>query len=202
MTSSRRPDSDPSIANPAVPAAAASDNAREAVDSWMPIVYQELRRLAGRYLAHETPGQTLQPTALVHEAYLRLAQQRRAPWQDRAHFFRMAAKMMRRVLVDHYRGRHAQKRGDGVARITMVDDLASAQPQSVDLLELDAALERLASLDPQQATIVELRFFAGLTVEETAAALAVSAPTVKRHWALARAWLLVTLSGDGRADGR
>lgn len=168
----------------------------------MPIVYQELRRLAGRYLAHETPGQTLQPTALVHEAYLRLARQRRAPWQDRAHFFRVAAKMMRRVLVDHYRGRHAQKRGDGVARITLVDDLASAGPQSVDLLELDAALERLAALDPQQATIVELRFFAGLTVEETAAALGISTPTVKRHWALARAWLLLALSGQGLADGR
>jgi RNA polymerase sigma factor (TIGR02999 family) len=114
----------------------------------------------------------------------------------------MAAKMMRRVLVDHYRGRHAQKRGDGVARITMVDDIASAQPQSVDLLELDTALERLAALDAQQATIVELRFFAGLTVEETAAALGISTPTVKRHWALARAWLLLALSGDAPADGR
>lgn len=170
---------------------------------WIPAVYDELRRLAARYLAREVAGQTLQPTGLVHEAYLRLAGQGRAHWHDRAHFFRMAARMMRRILVDRYRGRHALKRGRGLVRLTLAGDAAGVDGLSpVDLLALDTALQRLAALDAQQAAVVELRYFAGLTVPETAQALGVSTPTVKRDWALARAWLMVELDIGRQRDGR
>ncbi len=176
--------------------------ARDA-DLWMPEVYDELRRLAARYLAREAPGPTLQATGLVHEAYLRLARQGRARWHDRAHFFRIAARMMRRVLVDRYRSRRAHKRGSGLLRITLAPDAAAAEaPEPLDLLALDAALQRLAALDEQQAAVVELRYFAGLTVTETAAALGVSTPTVKRDWALARAWLLMELGAAAGSRGR
>ncbi len=171
-------------------------------DALMPLVYQELRRLAARYLARERGGVTLQPTGLVHEAYLRLARQDRARFNDRAHFFRLAAQTMRRILVDRYRGRRAQKRGGNPVRITLVDAGASDPAASVDLLALHDALERLALLDEQQATIVQMRFFAGLTVEETAEALGISTPTVKRDWAMARAWLVITLSAQAAPSGR
>ncbi len=171
-------------------------------DDLMPLVYQELRRLAARYLSRERAGVTLQPTGLVHEAYLRLARQDRARFNDRAHFFRLAAQTMRRILVDRYRGRRAQKRGADPVRITLSDAGVCDPGASVDLLALHDALERLALLDEQQAMIVQLRFFAGLTVEETAEALGISTPTVKRDWAMARAWLVVTLGPQAGPSGR
>lgn len=166
------------------------------VDRLMPLVYEELKGLAGRYLRADGAAPTLAPTSLVHEAYLRLARQHRARWNDRAHFFRVAAQMMRRVLVDHYRARHRKKRGGAPVRVTWVDSAASAEPLDLDVLALDRALSQLAKLDPQQATIIELRFFAGLTVEETAEVLDIGTATVKREWALARAWILLAIQGD------
>jgi RNA polymerase sigma factor (TIGR02999 family) len=172
----------------------------------MPQVYDELRRLAANYLRHERPGQTLQATALVHEAFLRLSKEKNHPWKNRTHFLAIAALSMRQILVQRARARHAEKRGGPNAdRITLDESLIAASAQgasagqgrdagSVDVLELDAALERLAALDPQQAKIVELRYFGGLTVEETAEALDISPATVKRHWTLARAWLKKELS--------
>lgn len=170
------------------------------VDLLLPTIYDELRSLAGRYLRGESKV-TLHPTSLVHEAYLRLSEQRRLAWNDRTHFFRLAAQTMRRVLVDHHRQRLAQKRGGDDLRITLVDSLAVAAPAGVDLLALEEALSRLEALDPQQARIVELRFFAGMTVEESAEALGISPATVKRDWAMAKAWLSVEISGTGPRDG-
>lgn len=168
---------------------------RQEVDELLPVVYQELRRLAGAYLRREKPGQTLQPTALVHEAYLRLMKDRPGRWQNRAHFCAIAANAMRQILIERARARNAQKRWGGQARITLDDAVAAEPGESLDLLALDRALERLAALDPEQARIVELRFFGGLTVEETAEALDISPATVKRHWAVARAWLARELEG-------
>ena len=159
------------------------------VDSLLPLVYQELRRLAASYLRREKPGQTLQPTALVNEAYLRLLKDRPDRWQNRAHFCAIAAHAMRQILIERARARHAQKRGGARARVTLDDALAAGGERSIDLLALDEALERLAQLDPEQARLIELRFFGGLTVEETADAMDISPATVKRHWAVARAWL-------------
>ena len=168
-----------------------------AADRLLPAVYDELRRQAARAMGRESDGNTLQPTALVHEAYLRLVDQR-APWHNRAQFFGVAAQAMRRVLVDHARARHAAKRGGGAPRITL-DDAAAEQPgasddSAADVLALHDALTRLAAMDPDQARLVELRYFAGLTIEETAAALGSSPATVKREWAVARAWLHRELS--------
>jgi RNA polymerase sigma factor (TIGR02999 family) len=165
----------------------------------MPQVYDELRRLAANYLRRERPGQTLQATALVHEAFVRLNAEKNHPWKNRTHFLAIAALSMRQILVQRARARHAAKRGGDPHRITL-DDAALAevpQPQSggVDVLALDAALERLAALDPQQAKIVELRYFGGLTVEEVGETLDISPATVKRHWTIARAWLQRELSG-------
>jgi len=168
---------------------------RQSVDALLPVVYQELRRLAGAYLRREKPGQTLQPTALVHEAYLRLMKDRPGRWQNRAHFCAIAAHAMRQILIERARARNAQKRWGGQARITLDEAVAGKSGQSIDLLALDHALERLAALDAEQARIVELRFFGGLTVEETAEALSISPATVKRHWAVARAWLARELEG-------
>jgi RNA polymerase sigma factor (TIGR02999 family) len=154
----------------------------------MPEVYAELRRVAAAYLRRERPGYTLQPTALVNEAYVRLAGQH-PRFQNRAHFCAIAANAMRQILVERARARNARKRGGGAARITLDEGLAPAPTPTVDLPALDEALTRLAGLDPQQARIVELRFFGGLSVEETAEALGVSPATVKRHWSVARAWL-------------
>jgi RNA polymerase sigma-70 factor (ECF subfamily) len=166
-----------------------SDGDRQSLDSLLPVVYQELRRLAAAYIRNERPGQTLQPTALVHEAYLRLMKDRPERWQNRAHFCAIAAHSMRQILIERARARNAQKRWGDKARVTLDEALVHGGEQSVDLLSLDAALERLAALDPDQARIVELRFFGGLTVEETAEQLDVSPATVKRHWTVARAWL-------------
>ena len=171
----------------------------------MPQVYDELRRLAANYLRHERPGQTLQATALVHEAFLRLSKEKNQPWKNRTHFLAIAALSMRQILVQRARARHAEKRGgQNAERITLDESVIAADEAlsrrsaeregGVDVLALDAALERLAALDPHQSKIVELRYFGGLTVEEAAEALDISPATVKRHWTLARAWLKKELS--------
>jgi RNA polymerase sigma factor (TIGR02999 family) len=165
-----------------------------ALDALLPAVYDELRRQAGRALRRETPGHVLQPTALVHEAYLRLVDQRRARWENRAQFFGVAAELMRRILVDHARSRQAAKRGGGAQQVTLADDAATAEP-AFDVLALDDALTRLAALDPRQARVVALRYFGGLDIDETAVALGVSPATVKREWVVARAWLRRALGG-------
>lgn len=172
---------------------------RAALDALLPLVYDELRRQARAALRREGAGHTLQPTALVHEAYLRLAdvrsQGRPGPWRSRGEFFGIAARCMRQVLVDAARTRQAAKRGGGVHAVTLGDadavatDPGSGEIAGVDVLALDAALERLAALDPEQARLVELRYFAGLTIADTAAALGVSAATVSREWSVARRWL-------------
>ena len=174
------------------------EDERQSLDSLLPVVYQELRRLAASYIRHEKPGQTLQPTALVHEAYLRLMKDRPDRWQNKAHFCAIAAHSMRQILIERARARNAQKRWGEKARITLEEELVQGGERAVDLLALDEAIERLAALDPEQARIVELRFFGGLTVEETADALDVSPATVKRHWTVARAWLAREL--EGRPD--
>jgi RNA polymerase sigma-70 factor, ECF subfamily len=165
------------------------------VDALLPVVYDELRRLAAAYLRRERPGQTLQPTALVHEAYLRLRKDRAERWQNRAHFCAIAAHSMRQILIERARARHALKRGGAPARVTLEDGLLPGAPLSLDIMVVDEALQRLEALDAGQARIVELRFFGGLTIEETAEALDLSPATVKRHWAVARAWLARELSG-------
>jgi RNA polymerase sigma factor (TIGR02999 family) len=162
----------------------------------MPLVYQELRRLAAAYLRRERPGQTLQPTALVHEAYLRLMKDRPDRWQTRAHFCAIAAHSMRQILIERARARGAKKRGGAQPRVTLDEGLVAGGERSFDLVALDEALERLAAIDPEQARLVELRFFGGLTVEETANAMDMSPATVKRHWAVARAWLARELEGN------
>jgi RNA polymerase sigma factor (TIGR02999 family) len=169
----------------------------------MPQVYGELRRLAGNYLRRERPGQTLQATALVHEAYLRLSKEKNQPWQNRTHFLAIAALSMRQILVQRARARHAEKRGGGAERITLDDAVMAGsstaregEASGVDVLELDTALEKLAALDEQQAKIVELRYFGGLTVEEVAETMEISPATVKRHWSLARAFLKKELSPE------
>ena len=161
----------------------------DAAAAIFPIVYDELRRIAASVLRHERADHTLQPTALVHEAFLRLAETEDAPWQNRAHFVAIAARAMRRVLVDHARGRNALKRGSGEVRVPLDNLDVPAATTGVDLVALDEALERLAALDERQARIVEVRFFGGLTVEETAALIGASERTVKRDWQMARAWL-------------
>jgi RNA polymerase sigma factor (TIGR02999 family) len=161
-----------------------------ALETLMPLVYAELRRHAAHYLKGERPGQTLQPTALVHEAYLKLLKDRPERWQNRAHFCAIAAHAMRQILIERARARDALKRGGGQPRVTFDEGLqAAAADSEVDLLSLDAALDRLAALDAGQARIVELRYFGGLSIEETAEAMGISPATVKRHWAVARAWL-------------
>jgi RNA polymerase sigma factor (TIGR02999 family) len=170
----------------------------DAVERLVPLVYRELHGLASRHLARERSGHTLQPTALVHEAYLRLSKTASPDWQDRVHFFAVAARVMRRILVDHARQRGRIKRG-GAAPVVPLDDVepaAGATIDPVDALALDGALSRLEDLDAQRAKVVELRFFGGLTVEETAEVMGVSSGTVKRDWVVARAWLYRELTGD------
>jgi RNA polymerase sigma factor (TIGR02999 family) len=163
------------------------ESAREVLLS---VVYEELHRLAAAYLRRERADHTLQPTALVHEVYLKLVEEKSVDWQGRSHFFGVAAKLMRRILVDHARTRLAGKRGGGGVRVALTDTLAMSQERPDELLALDQGLARLTAIDPQQGQVVELRAFAGLSVEETAAALAISPATVKRDWAVAKAWLL------------
>jgi len=170
-----------------------NQQAREAL---IPVVYDELRRLARRHLRHERADHTLQSAALVNEAYLRLARQEPPQWQNRAHFFGVAAQMMRHILVDHARNRLAAKRGGGAPRLTLEVDVALEQRADVDLIALDAALEKLAALDSQQSRLIELRFFGGLSIEETAVVMGVSPATVKREWMTARAWLRREMKRD------
>ena len=177
--------------------ARASAGDQPSLDTLLPLVYDELRRLAAAYLRRERPGQTLQPTALVHEAYLRLLKDRPDRWQNRAHFCAIAAHSMRQILIERARARDAQKRGGGGAKVTLDEGMMAGAPRPIDFLALDNALERLAALDAEQARIVELRFFGGLSVEETAEALGSSPATIKRRWTLARAWLARELEGAG-----
>jgi RNA polymerase sigma factor (TIGR02999 family) len=173
-----------------------SDGDAHALDRLMPLVYDELRRRAAAAMLRERTGHTLEPTALVHEAYLRLVDQRRVEWHSRAQFYAVAAEMMRRVLVDVARARRAAKRSGRWARVTLDDAVAVTQPVDIDVLELDAALQRLAALDERKSRIAVLRFFAGLTLADTATALGVSPATVGREWRVARAWLFDALSGE------
>ena len=162
----------------------------QAADSrLMAIVYRDLRRVARRKLGTERADHSLEPTALVHEAYLRLVDFRRLRWQNRAHFFAIAARVMRQVLVDHARAHAAAKRAGGGWKVSVSDDAGATEPRAVDLLDLDGALERLAAIDERLADLVVLRFFGGLTVEEAAESLALSPATAKRDWTRARAWL-------------
>lgn len=165
-----------------------------ALESLVPLVYDELRRLARHYLKQEKPSHTLSSTALVHEAYLRLVSQKDVTWQNRAHFFGVASQMMRRILVDHARHHAYAKRGGGAMTLALDEAVCTPQRREIDLVALDDALDSLAKLDERQSRMVELRFFGGLSIEETSEVLGVSAPTVKREWASARAWLYREIS--------
>ena len=175
-----------------------SNGDRSALDRLMPLVYEELRGVARRRLSLEEEGSTLQSTALVHEAYLRLVDQNRVQWKNRAHFFAVSARLIRRILLDHARRRNAARRGGSATRLTLDEGLASPRGREVDLLALDDALTALAELDARQARVVELRFFAGLSIAETAEALGIATATVQRDWVTAKAWLFDQLS---RTDG-
>lgn len=170
-----------------------SDGRPEALERLLPLVHGELRRLAASYMRRERADHTLQPTALVNEAFLKLVDQRAVRWQSRAHFFGIAAQAMRRILVDHARAHVSEKRGAGQAHVPIDETLLSTGMPSADLLALDEALTRLAQVDPQQGRVVELRFFGGLTMEETAEVLHISPATVGRDWTMARAWLYAEL---------
>ena len=169
---------------------------REALEQLMPLVYAELRRMARHHLRRERGDHTLQSTALVHEAYLRLAGQDPPQWQNRAHFFAIAARLMRQILVDHARARDAAKRGSGACTLRLDETIDIPQKVSMDVIDLDKALTELSELDGQQSRIVELRFFGGLTIEDTSEVLGVSPATVKRDWLVARAWLLRAMTGE------
>jgi len=166
-----------------------SNGDEQAASSLIPLVYRELRQMAGRYMRQERVDHTLQPTALVHEAYLKLVEAHATNWQNRAHFFAVAAQVMRHILVDHARAHLRDKRGGGQAVLQLDEALVFAPEQSCELVEIDTALHKLSDFDARQAKIVELRFFGGLTVEETAAVLGISPKTVKRDWSVAKAWL-------------
>jgi len=171
------------------------DGSKEALNRLAPLVYRELHQIAGRLMARERPNHTLQTTALVNEAYVRLVDARQVSWQDRAHFFAICARAMRQILVDHARSRGSAKRGGGEAAIELEEGLVAAASPEASLLELDEALKRLEALDPRKSQVVEMRYFGGLSVEETAGALNVSTETVRRDWKLAQAWLHRELSG-------
>ena len=178
----------------------AGGGSERAVDELLPLVYDELRALAARLLRDERRDHTLQPTAVVHEAYLRLVGVEEVDWTDRAHFFRAAARSMRRILVDHARKRCSAKRGGAPRRISIqIDDIADRRAQQINVLDLDEALCTLAKEYPPKAQVVELRSFGGLTTEETARAMDVTTRTVERHWRFARAWLYRALRPDGEA---
>jgi RNA polymerase sigma factor (TIGR02999 family) len=166
-----------------------------ALEQLIPLVHAELRRIARRHMAGERVGHSLQPTALVNEAYLRLVDVRRMKWQDRAHFFAMSARLMRRILVDFARSKHYQKRGGGAQKVSFDEGLVISDERGGDLVALDDALTALTAMDPRKSQVVEMRFFGGLSVEETAESLHVSPETVMRDWKLAKAWLLRELKG-------
>jgi len=165
-----------------------------ALEELIPLVYEELHRLARRYMGRENTGHTLQPTALVNEAYMRLLDARQVEWQNRAHFFAVSAQMMRRILVDFARSRHNLKHGGDAVQVSLDEAIVVSAEPSADLVALDEALKTLATLDPRQAQVVELRYFGGLSIEETAEVLEVSAGTVRRDWSIAQAWLHRELS--------
>ncbi|HUA82216.1 MAG TPA: sigma-70 family RNA polymerase sigma factor [Bryobacteraceae bacterium] len=169
---------------------------KTALDRMTPLLYEELRRLARHFLAAESPDHTLQPTALVHEAYLRLVDQRAVDWQNRAHFLGVAASMMRRILINHARANQAAKREGYAHAVSLEDALGVFTNPQVDVLELHRALQELAEIDPQQGRVVELRYFGGLTIEETAEVMGISPATVKREWSTARLWLLQKIEGS------
>jgi RNA polymerase sigma-70 factor (ECF subfamily) len=174
-----------------------SSGNKEALDRLVPIVYDELRRQASRYLRRERVGHTLQTTALINEAYLKLVDQKNVHWQNRAHFFGIAAQLMRRILVDYARARKRAKRGGSDIRVSLEQAMTMSKPQDLDIVALDEALGRLVEIDPQQSRIVELRFFSGLNVEETAEVMGISPATIKREWRIAKAWLHREISGAG-----
>jgi RNA polymerase sigma factor (TIGR02999 family) len=176
----------------------AGNGDNDALNRILPLIYDELRRLAGSYMRRERPDHTLQPTALVHEAYLRLIDQRGVDWKNRAQFFGLAANMMRRILVNHARDRVAGKRGGSSPRVTLSMAEGLEQP-GVDVMAVDEALEKLAKLDPRKTRIVEFKFFTGLTTEEIAEVLGISSATVEREWKFARAWLFNALNVEGAA---
>lgn len=167
---------------------------QSALDRLIPVVYDELHRLAARCMSQEGPGHTLQSTAVVHEAYLKLIDQQRVQWQNRAQFFAVAAQMIRRILVDHARAANAHKRGGAARKLSLDENIGVMKSRDLDLVALDDAMAALAQFDPQQSRVIELRFFAGLTIEETAEALGVSPATVKRDWITAKAWLFNELN--------
>jgi RNA polymerase sigma factor (TIGR02999 family) len=169
----------------------------EALEGLMPLVYEELRRLAGSFLRKERRGHTLQPTALVHEAYCRLRGKSHPHWKGRVHFYSVAAQLMRRILIDHARSLHYAKRGGGALKVTLDEEILRTEQRTVEMLALDDALTALEAFDPELQRLVELRFFGGLSIEETAEVLGVSVSTVKREWRTARAWLHGELSGRG-----
>lgn len=169
---------------------------RAAFDQLLPVVYQELRRMAGSYLRQENPGHTLQPTALVHEAWLRLIDQARVDWRNRAQFFGVAAQMMRRILVDHAKTKHREKRGGDAVKLSLGEVINLSCERAADLLALDDALNELARIDERKSRVVELRYFGGFSVEETAQILGVSPETVMRDWKLAKAWLYQQISRE------
>jgi RNA polymerase sigma factor (TIGR02999 family) len=173
-----------------------SDGDEGAIEQLTPLVEAELRRLARAYMRRERRGHTLQTTALVNEAFLRLVGARTVGWKDRAHFLGIAARLMRRVLVDHARARGYRKRGGGVQRVTLNEGLVASPEPALDVIDLDRALETLAAADPRKGQVIELRYFGGLSVEETAEVLHVSSDTVKRDWRLAKLWLLRELEGQ------
>jgi len=176
---------------------------RDAADQLIPLIYNELRKMAGACMQRERAGHTLQATALVHEAYMRLAGGQQGPWQNRAHFFALAAHSMRQVLMDHARRRHADKRGGAEARKVEIDaELFIDENKLEDVIAVDEALERLAKIDPRQSQLVELRFFAGLDVEEAAEVMGVSPTTIKREWRSARAWLHGELALEREASDK
>jgi len=173
-----------------------SNGDKAALDKLMPLIHEELLRLAHHYMSRERPGHTLQTTALVDEAYLRLVNRKDVHWQNRAHFFAIAAQLMRSILVDHARSHAYAKRGGGARKIALEDAMVVSEERAAEVVALDDALKELASLDPQQSRIVELRFFGGATIEETAEVLALSPATIKREWSTAKAWLYRELSKE------
>lgn len=173
----------------------ASKGNQNAVDALLPHVYRELKKLAGGYMRREREGHTLNATGLVHEAYMKLVDQNQVEWRNRAHFFGIAASIMRRLLVDHARSRHRDKRGGGVEKVELNEAIAAPMDRGFELIAVDGALDRLTQMDPVQGRVVELRFFGGLSVEECAEVMQISPATVKRHWSVAKAWLYGQLKG-------